>query len=343
MAVTTFNEFITGYKAQAKTEFLYNCPFAVLIPKAKLLDQKFGNVKMREISITGGTVPYSGAYPTGNQGAKINVNWRTYKYDYDGAFNFSDDSLDEIQSYLQGTKPSIIVGVEQYIGKTFSIETSLLCASTYYSQVPEANKLKGLFDKGFYAGLDTLDTKLTNAKVPKNHIVYVWVNASTYEKQAAEARANHILANTVVIEINQNGIVVKKDVLKYGRFLIIPVADDIMVDKVDQLDGKSEGQEAGGVVAASDSKQIQALVIPEDAGWVDNQYVTANIWYNPMLDPGEIGPIDSNIIDLTGDFRINKVGPNPEADAFAIKGRVRNGRGLYEINKQYCFSVEANA
>lgn len=343
MAVTTFSEFIKGYKSEAKTEYLYNSVFAPLIPKDKLLDARFGAVKQREISIVGGTVPYNGKYPNNAQGAKINVNWVDYNYDYDGAFNFSDDSLEEIQSFIQGSEPSIFVGVKSYIGRTFAVETDMLCASTYYNQIPEANKLKGAFDAGFYAGLDAIDKSLTNAKVSRNHIVYVWVNASTYEKQAAEARENHILANSTTMEIEQGGLVIKKDVLKYGRFIIIPVADDILVDKVDLLDGVSEGQEAGGVVVAEDAKQIQALIIPEGAGFVDNQYVTSNIWYNPMLDLGEIGEVDSNITDLIGDFRINRVGANPEADAFAIKGRIRNGRSLYDINKKYCFSVEANA
>lgn len=340
MAVTTFNEFVKGYKSEAKTEFLYNSVFAPLIPKTKLLDQRFGTVKQREISIVGGSVPYNGKYPASNQGAKINVNWVDYTYDFDGTFNFSDDTLEEIQSFIQGSEPSIFVGTKQYIGKTFAVETDMLCASTFYSQIPEGNKLVGKFTGGFYAGLDSIDKELTNAKVPRNHTVYVWVNASTYESQAKEARENHILANSATIEIEQGGLVVKKDVLKYGRFIIIPVADDVLVDKVDQLDGVSEGQESGGVVASEDAKQIKALIIPEGAGFVDNQYITTNIWYNPLLDLGEIGDIDSNITDLIGDFRINKVGANPEADAFAIKGRIRNGRSLYDINKKYCFSVE---
>lgn len=342
LGASTFNEFVVGYARDTRTEFLYNCPFAVLIPDAVLLDQRYGEIKIREISITGGSIPYNGKYPTGDQGAKINVNWRSYKPDHDFAFNFHDDSIDEIQSFLQGTEPSIIAGMRQYVGRNVAMETSMLCSSTYYSQIPEENKLKDLFNNGFYNGLDELDARLTNAKVPQNYVVYVWVNASTYKKQAAEARENHILANTVVVEVSQGGIIVKKDALKYGRFVIIQVADDIMVDKVDQLDGVSEGQEAGGVVPADDAKQIQALIIPDKAGWLSNQYITANLWYNPLLDPGEIGYIDSNITELTGDFRINKAGPNPEADAFALKGRIRNGRGLFEINKQYCFSVESS-
>lgn len=339
MGTSIFNEYVVGYKKGVKTEFMYNSAFENLIPRDKMLEQNFGEVKLREVSVTGGTVPYDGAYPT-TGGAKIYTNWRTYKHDFEGSFNFIDDTIAEIQSFLYGTEPSIFVGVKQYIGQVFSIETDRLTSSTFYSQILEDNKLKDTFKNGFYPGLDEIGKRLTNAKVPRNKPVYVYVNASTYAKQAAEARQNMILANTKTIEINDKGIIVTKDVLQYGRFIIIEVPDDVLQTKVTKLDGVSFGQETGGVVVAEDSSDIQALIIPDGCAYVDNQYMTTNIWYNPLVNLGDVGKIDSNITDLIGDFRINQIGANPNADAFAIKGRVINGRSIYDVNKKYCFSVE---
>src|SRR5690606_38172386 len=133
------------------------------------------------------------------------------------SFHFSDDTVAEIQSFLYGTEPSIFVGVKQYIGQVFAIETDRLTSATFYSQIPSDNKLKNTFKDGFYPGLDEIGKRLTNAKVPRNKLVYVYVNATTYAKQAAEARQNMILANTKVIEINDGGIIIHKDVIQYGR------------------------------------------------------------------------------------------------------------------------------
>lgn len=339
----TFNELVKGYAAAAKTEYMYNSVYSVLVPKQKIVDQKYNETKIREVSIVGGSIPYDGAYPT-TGGAKINVNWVAYKYDFDGTYSFTDDSLDEIQSFVQGGEPSIFVGAKQYIGQVFAVETDKLCSAKFYSQIPEDNQLKDTFKNGFYAGLDEIEMNLTNAKVPKSVPVYVFVNASTYKTQAAEARQNMILANNVTVEIEQGGIVIKKDCKKYGRFIIIEVADDVMMSAYDQYDGKTPGQEAGGVHAAEDATQIQALIIPDGAGFVDNQYITSNAWYNPALmqycNPGNP---ESNITNLIGDFVVNQCGPNPVADAFAIKGRIRNARSLYDINKKYCFSVVESA
>lgn len=344
-------ETVTGFNANVQRQFYTGSKTAVLKPAEKLFQPEFGSIKVREVALTGGAANYDKNKGYDGAGGNVSVKWVTYTADNDRYIHLNADAMDEYASYLQGTKPSILLGFEQIINMGLASEVDAVAMSRAHACSVEAGNTveTSTLKTGFFAGLIDIGNKLFEKGVDSEKTVFMWARSDVYAQGEKEILEKHGLANGAVlkkadIELNtgidgQEPLKISTNIIKFNNFVIFKMPKDRMSTEVTLLDGRTEGQEAGGFQAGS--TYMSAVVIPEGAFFVDVRYLITNILFPAyVFEDNTQAEIDEAIKKIVGDVRIENIGINQKSNNYEINARVIYDAHAFEINadKILCFT-----
>ncbi len=315
--------------------------------KPEIFDySKFGKETMiREI--TGGTASdydiNSGFEANGTGGS---AKWIPYVAPYDRGITFAVDSMDEYNAVLAGMELSgAAIAKQNLINMAAEIDATTTAA--LYASVPEANVLSSTTAKldkdNIIATIDDIEAKIFNAGY--NGDCYVFTRASVYSAFKAAIIDKNGIANEDVLKLTPvKGLEIETRVLKYNNMYFVRIADNRMYSAITLLDGKSEGQTAGGYAKADGASYVDVLVVPAPAAALSLRHFVANLLV-PMafmhgLNPGEVQAELGGVNDLTGGaVAFSNVGINQKADAFEYQTRMIYGAMAFNIWKKTLFAV----
>ena len=342
---------ITGFNKSLQTVFYNGSKTAVLKPAEKIFSENFGEVKIREIAIVGGAGNYSKSKGYDGAGGSATVNWRTYTADNDRYFNLETDAVEELASFLAGTKPSIIAGFEQFANVALAPEVDAVAmARAYAASISAGNTLDtSTLKNGFFDGLIDIEQILFNKGVSREHTVFAFIRSDVYAQGEKELVNKMGLANNAVLakytlEVptgvdTVEPLQINVEAIKFNNFVLIRMPEERMGTEVTLLDGRTEGQESGGFTAGA--TKMSAVFIPEGAMFVDTRYEVANMTMPAMAyQLSTQADIDAALKSLVGDLKIDNIGINQKANGFSIDARVIYDAKAIEINKDkiLCFT-----
>ena len=167
----------SGLYIACKTAIFNNPANQILTPKGKVT-----RVRQYESGMAGNyskTKGWMTQYGTGK-----GVQWIEYKAPYDRAKILTTDAIDEEQSFAVGMTPSIELLNADFLDNQLPREIDATNISTWYNQVPAANKHENT-ENGFktdadniLATLNNLDRLIFNSGYDRDTVLFM--NSETY-------------------------------------------------------------------------------------------------------------------------------------------------------------------
>lgn len=349
----------SGLYIACKTAIFNNPANQILTPKGKVT-----RVRQYESGMAGNyskTKGWMTQYGTGK-----GVQWIEYKAPYDRAKILTTDAIDEEQSFAVGMTPSIELLNADFLDNQLPREIDATNISTWYNQVPAANRHVNT-ETGFktdaeniLATLNNLDRLIFNSGYDRDTVLFM--NSDTYSNMITAIQNKFGLASNVLMEkqatvyidtglgtlIKGTDSVIKVNITfeVYGHFLIIRVPDDRMYSNIIMYSGDpdDEGQEQGGYVADSGNSNfanISMLAIPMEAAFCNTRYMVDNFLYPAFLQTNPYTKVDIRELNkrMYGNVEVNNAGINQKANAFEYDIRAIYGGSLFDNRARNCFAV----
>lgn len=349
----------SGLYIACKTAIFNNPANQILTPKGKVT-----RVRQYESGMAGNyskTKGWMTQYGTGK-----GVQWIEYKAPYDRAKILTTDAIDEEQSFAVGMTPSIELLNADFLDNQLPREIDATNISTWYNQVPAANRHVNT-ETGFktdaeniLATLNNLDRLIFNSGYDRDTVLFM--NSDTYANMISAIQNKFGLASNVLMEkqatvyidtglgtlIKGTDSVIKVNITfeVYGHFLIIRVPDDRMYSNIIMYSGDpdDEGQEQGGYVADSGNSNfanIAMLAIPMEAAFCNTRYMVDNFLYPAFLQTNPYTKVDIRELNkrMYGNVEVNNAGINQKANAFEYDIRAIYGGSLFDNRARNCFAV----
>lgn len=349
----------SGLYIACKTAIFNNPANQILTPKGKVT-----RVRQYESGMAGNyskTKGWMTQYGTGK-----GVQWIEYKAPYDRAKILTTDAIDEEQSFAVGMTPSIELLNADFLDNQLPREIDATNISTWYNQVPAANRHVNT-ETGFktdaeniLATLNNLDRLIFNSGYDRDTVLFM--NSDTYANMISAIQNKFGLASNVLMEkqatvyidtglgtlIKGTDSVIKVNITfeVYGHFLIIRVPDDRMYSNIIMYSGDpdDEGQEQGGYVADSGNSNfanISMLAIPMEAAFCNTRYMVDNFLYPAFLQTNPYTKVDIRELNkrMYGNVEVNNAGINQKANAFEYDIRAIYGGSLFDNRARNCFAV----
>lgn len=349
----------SGLYIACKTAIFNNPANQILTPKGKVT-----RVRQYESGMAGNyskTKGWMTQYGTGK-----GVQWIEYKAPYDRAKILTTDAIDEEQSFAVGMTPSIELLNADFLDNQLPREIDATNISTWYNQVPAANRHVNT-ETGFktdaeniLATLNNLDRLIFNSGYDRDTVLFM--NSDTYSNMITAIQNKFGLASNVLMEkqatvyidtglgtlIKGTDSVIKVNITfeVYGHFLIIRVPDDRMYSNIIMYSGDpdDEGQEQGGYVADfnnSNFANISMLAIPMEAAFCNTRYMVDNFLYPAFLQTNPYTKVDIRELNkrMYGNVEVNNAGINQKANAFEYDIRAIYGGSLFDNRARNCFAV----
>ena len=349
----------SGLYIACKTAIFNNPANQILTPKGKVT-----RVRQYESGMAGNyskTKGWMTQYGTGK-----GVQWIEYKAPYDRAKILTTDAIDEEQSFAVGMTPSIELLNADFLDNQLPREIDATNISTWYNQVPAANRHVNT-ETGFktdaeniLATLNNLDRLIFNSGYDRDTVLFM--NSDTYANMISAIQNKFGLASNVLMEkqatvyidtglgtlIKGTDSVIKVNITfeVYGHFLIIRVPDDRMYSNIIMYSGDPDdpGQEQGGYVADSSNSNfanISMLAIPMEAAFCNTRYMVDNFLYPAFLQTNPYTKVDIRELNkrVYGNVEVNNAGINQKANAFEYDIRAIYGGSLFDNRARNCFAV----
>ena len=349
----------SGLYIACKTAIFNNPANQILTPKGKVT-----RVRQYESGMAGNyskTKGWMTQYGTGK-----GVQWIEYKAPYDRAKILTTDAIDEEQSFAVGMTPSIELLNADFLDNQLPREIDATNISTWYNQVPAANRHVNT-ETGFktdaeniLATLNNLDRLIFNSGYDRDTVLFM--NSDTYSNMITAIQNKFGLASNVLMEkqatvyidtglgtlIKGTDSVIKVNITfeVYGHFLIIRVPDDRMYSNIIMYSGDpdDEGQEQGGYVADFSNRNfanISMLAIPMEAAFCNTRYMVDNFLYPAFLQTNPYTKVDIRELNkrMYGNVEVNNAGINQKANAFEYDIRAIYGGSLFDNRARNCFAV----
>lgn len=343
---TTIIENAVAYSSQVVREPLNQMAYAPLVKPEIFQYSKFGKDTMvREI--TAGTASdydvHTGFEANGTGGS---AKWVAYTAPYDRGITFAVDAIQEYNAIEAGMELSSAAVAKQNL-VAMAAEIDATTTAALFANVPEANVLASTVAKvdkdNVISTLDDIEGRIFNAGYSGDS--YVFTRNAVYTAIKAAIVEKHGLANEEVLKYSPVvGLELETRVLKYNNLYFIRVADNRMYSAITLLDGKSEGQTAGGYIKADGASYVDMLVVPVPAAALSLRHFVANLLV-PMaftngLNMGEVKEQLGGVNDLTGGaVAFANVGVNQKADSFEYQTRMIYGAMAFNVWKKTLFAV----
>lgn len=342
-----------AYYQGCKTSCLNNPAMQILTPKGK------------ETLVRQYNSGYAGTYDKtkgwmNQYGQGTGVEWKAYRARHDRAKVLTVDAIDELQSYANGMTPSINLLGQDFLDNQMPQEMDASNISSWYNQVPLANRHTS-DDAGYSVEVgEALNTVLQlqqdvyNSGYSEDTILFM--SSDVYANFQKDIIANYGLASNVLMtrkgqivvnnglaDYNDGEIAIDVEFITFNKFLIVVVPKNRMYSDIILYDGYSVGQEVGGYVPDylnPDFAEVKLLAIPMEAGFanvrymIDNYLVPATM-YSDISQP-ELRKINER---MYGNVSVGFAGINQKANAFEFDIRIIYDAYLFDNRARNCFAV----
>ena len=296
--------------------------------------------------VTGGTFgDYDGSWDTtGTMGTVVQ---KEFKATIDRKSVTQADWKTEADSILKTGQLSS-EAVVKATWRKFAQEADMRAFSTIYAGSKEANRHKNT-ENGYKTDPDNILATLVNVRqqIFENEIddtmpVYCFVDSETYANIQYAMISKYALGQLIrpaKIPVNvlpdyvsgTDGLTVLLDVLEFNNMYIIKANKNRMKTLITSLDGKTGGQEAGGVIADNSSTgaaDIKILAVPKMAAAVSVRHIV-NLFMSPLVNLNANSSLSTitdpmnRLLEGTGNY-IN-IGVNQQSDKFKYVTRILFG------------------
>lgn len=281
--------------------------------------------------------------------------WKTFTANIDREISFRLDLLKETNTILPGMIPT---GELTYDAswRLMGAEIDAVSMGILDANVAEGNKIPNTTsgydtsEDGIVDTLNNIEAWLTNKKVYGGAAVFM--SASVFKNlrtaminkfglaSGAMLRVAQGIANPVDHKYGESGrlLEVTTEIYRWGELFIYVLPDDRMISKTILLDGKSEGQTAGGWVPDTNDEgfhYIDMMVVPFNAAAVGVRHIIKEVMvpsvyrnYTPTgakleQDLAKLAESYNNVIN------IQNIGITQLGDMFRWVGRVRWGLPVF--------------
>lgn len=356
MADITVTSGILAYVKKARTALQHGCKTAIFNDSDKVYSVKGKKSMVREITANkAGTYIPSKGYSSGGGGGT--VKWEEYYANLDRFGQFTIDALDEMASFVEGDRPSIMIAGEEFLEKQLPAEIDANNIARWYNAVPAGNKFAstaagyGVDAAGILATILNLRSKVF-ASGAQDAVLFV--RSSVYTNLMTALISNHAFAggglkdatlkvNSKIYGDTEDGVDVEIAVKKFDMFYLVEMPDDRMYSNIIFFDGASEGQTDGGYGPdiADGCVYVDLLAIPFGAAFTNMKYIVDN-----YLVPGGLELDAEQLVELRemngkmyGNVEINHAGINQKANGFELDIRAVFGGDIFKVMKNNCYAV----
>lgn len=319
-------------------------------PTNQIYDIKAKETLIREIE-TVGAGDYTGVWDDGF--GNVESEYVRYYAPYDRSASFAIDSLQEAQSFVEGATPTLNLAGKEFMTKHQAPEIDSVVLARYAVQAG-IKKLttEWQIDKAHI--LDTLtsiEAEISNAGYDGEIVTYLSTDANMAFEQALLEK--NVLASDVVIKRKMTkeevaegfeALEIEIRCRKFNNMLIIPVPNDRMCGAYIMLDGRSAGQEAGGVIPeknVSTYHDNKIIAIPLPAAYCNIRHIVAELAVPASID---VADYTENIAlaneKLFGTVEIEHIGVNQLSDGFKFNTRTVYGGDIFEKYRDLCVVVK---
>lgn len=274
--------------------------------------------------------------------------WHPFTANIDREISFRIDLLKETNTILPGMIPTGELTYEMS-WRLMGAEIDAVAMAQFDYQIPTANKIANTTDgykvdpENIILTMTNLEAWLTNQKVYGGAAVFM--SASTFKNLRTAMINNYGLASGSMLRIaegvsnpldrlyGESGrlLEVNTEIYRWGDLFIYQVPDDRMINKVVLLDGRSEGQTAGGWipdVSDPDFHYINMMVVPFESAAVGVRHIIKEVMvpsvYRNYTPTG--GKLEQELAKLRRDYNgivdIQNIGITQQGDMFRWVGRV---------------------
>lgn len=338
--MTTY-EGVVAYAKQILISFAQNSKVAIFNdPTNQVLDIKGKETLIREVETTGAG-DYTGVWGDGVGTAENN--WVSYYAPYDRTYSAAIDTLKEVQSYMDGSKPTLPGVATEYIKKHLAPEIDSVILARYAVEAAIKKQVSELpVDKeNILATLTNIEAEISNAGYDGDIVTYLSTDANAAFEQALLEK--NILASDVVIKRQMTReeiadgfepLEIEIRARKFNNLLIIPVPNDRMCGKYIMLNGTDPGQEDGGVIPAKNAASYtdnKVIAIPLEAAFANIRHIVSQLFVPSGID---VNDYNDNIAlaneKLFGVMTLENSGINQLADGFKFNSRCVYGGDIFE-------------
>lgn len=324
-------------------------------PTEQVLTVKGKRTEIREIDAVKGASDYDGEFGSGVNTASLRQ--RAYDAPYDRTYSASIDSLKEAQSYVEGSTPSLVGVATSYLKTRLAPEIDTAILSRFANEIPAAN-VHANTDSGYgvtsatiLETLANIEKDCMNAGYDGEVVVFISATANAALEQALLAK--NILANPESIkramtkeEIAEGfgKLEVPIQVRKINNLLLVTVPDERMAGKVYMLDGKSAGQEDGGVIPAKNLStyfDFDLMAIPMSAAFCNIRHIISSLFVPLGFDTADYQENINKVNEkLFGIITLENNGINQAGDGFKFNSRCVYGGDIFNIYRSACVLVK---
>ncbi len=238
-----------------------------MVPNDEQIDYSGGkDVKIAQLSVSGlGNYNSAGTnkYPSGS----VKLGWKTYTMEMDRAVKFELGRLDPNDSHFMATTENV---TREFARKQLVPEQDMFRFNRIYSKLAASDTYKDTHI--LKVGASDAATSVENALKKVSVVVkddsgddadFVSFVSLKNEQAFRDESKNTNNSVTFQREISVNGVSYRGAVLNDMPCIFVPSKRLQTVIKI--LDGRTEGQEAGGITADSTSEQIEFLTMNSSA------------------------------------------------------------------------------
>ena len=345
------NQIIQGIKAYAKKPvmlFYTGSKAALLFNPEGHKFTKFGTLTVQQVK-SGKMGNYDKT--TGFSGASnASVEWIEYPCRFDRYLPIHIDGAEHFASMLEGGTNPIDAVLADYYNRELPEEFDSVVFSSWAAEVDPAN-ITPLVEKpkSYIKLLNEIRRNIVNSGYAGD--VMLFTSATAYSDIETELASSGLLHNSTLTAIIPAGkdlgngkyddaVEITVDVCKYNNLIIVEVPDSRMFTKYTMLDGKTPGQEDGGVMPAPDAQKIYMIAVPaSNAAFCGFQHETTQIAV-----PSGYSYTEKDLRDMAawkngilGNGFYGTIGINQKANAFDANTRVIYDGHLFDNNKRSVF------
>lgn len=354
MAIT--NAVLTGAKMYMDKVVTYpyvTSKFSILADKSKFKYSKYGaETLVREVT-PGTSSDYDESVGFVAGGTTGSVEWKPFKAEYDRQYTAPVPALIEMNSILDGME----LGGSELVKAWYRQEggeIDAVACSTIYSKIPAENRWTNDTHKVDVDNIfDTLlDIDAAQRGAGEDGPVVDFLDQATYtalEKAIIKhfgLASDATLTYTTARSDGEGAIEVNVSVKKLNdRTYVVMVPDNRMNSDIVMLDGKSDGQTAGGFktdIEKSGYAHINVLSVPFAAAFVDVRHIVANMTV-PAMFQNEANKANEAIAELQdyldGSTTILNIGVDQTSDQWKYMNRIVFGADVFGNRAHTIYSV----
>lgn len=290
-------------------------------------------------------------------GGEDTVVWDSYKPTHEMAKTITVDYKDEISSYTDGAPSSFIALIRDFVKCGIAPVYDQAAVCDIFAEILDENKLTTAtkpIDKAniFNTLLDF--QALLGEETEETLFAFISNEVMANIKKALIENPSGVAAlyKTVNLDLNVENLdddAIDTDevkgldieIIKFDKICLFHVPTKRMNSEAVFYDSVSEGQEAGGYVAAKGAKKVHMIIAPEASLFTGIKFVVSQLWLPGHVNGERVTTEQMEEIQnsIFGQIYFEQVGINPLKNAWRADLRALYGGGIIKGREKTVYAV----